>query len=253
MTTTEYPIDKLSEPQASDYIHDYVELIISGNGPSLTYHLNNAICMATAPFMGGEGFNCISTITNNFSGDWAALRKAADAIHNLSEYNNAYHAAIDSAMGKVEQSWQGNAAESARSYFESFTAALDGQAAFMAKIADDISSYALASYGMANGVADLVQWLGDMAIQWLVTFLAAKAAASTGVGVAVWATLEVAAAAIAAAMALKAVKIIGNIGHVVNASEALAGLMSSGVIAAVEGSQIPMLPGKAYDHPGVSA
>ncbi|MEU4414843.1 hypothetical protein [Nocardia salmonicida] len=222
-TTTAYPIEKLSEPQPSDPIHDYVELVISGNGTSLTYHLNNLITMATSLFVDG-GFNCIGTITNNLTGDWVALQKSSDAIRKLSEYNSAYRDAIDAAMGNVETSWQGNAAQSARTYFSSLTTALDGQTDAMSKIAEEIDAYALASYGMANGIADLVQTLGDMAIQWAATEIAATT---------------------------KVVKIIGDLGHMVNASEALVGLIVGGLSAAVEASQIPALPSASYDHPGV--
>ncbi|WP_433662256.1 WXG100 family type VII secretion target [Nocardia sp. CA-128927] len=250
--TTAYPVEKLSEPQSSDPIHDYVELVISGNGPSLTYHLNNLIAMATSPFVAGGGFNCIATITNNLSGDWVSLQKSADAIGKLAEYNQAYHESIDAALKNVETSWQGNAAESARAYFESLTKALDGQADALSKVADEISAYALASYGMANGIADLVQTLGDRAIQWLVTELAAAASASTVVGAGVAAALEAAAAALAVYMAATVVKIIGNLGHMVNASEALVGVMSGGISAAMEASKIPALPASSYDHPGVS-
>ncbi|BDU08095.1 WXG100 family type VII secretion target [Nocardia cyriacigeorgica] len=239
-----YPIEKLSEPEAADPVHDYVELVISGNGVSLSYHLNNLIAMVT-------NFNCIGTITNNLSGDWVALQKSADAIRNLAEYNGAYRDAIDSALGHVESSWQGNAADNARSYFESLKTALDGQIEAMSTVADEISAYALTSYGMANGIADLVQTLGDLAIQWFVTWVAAKAAASSVVGAGAAAALEAVAAAIAAMMAVKVVKIIGDLGHMVNASEAAVGLISAGISAAVEASQIPALPATSYDHPGV--
>src|SRR5690606_6989987 len=175
---------------------------------------------------------------------------SADAIRNLSEYNGAYRDAIGSAMSHVESSWQGNAADSARSYFDSLKAALDGQIEAMAKVADEISSYALASYGMANGIADLVQWLGDLAIQWMVTQAAAAAAASSVVGAGAAAALQAVATAIAAMMATKVVTIISNLGHMVNASEAAVGLISAGISAAVEASQIPALPTASYDHPG---
>ncbi|WP_227998675.1 LXG domain-containing protein [Nocardia australiensis] len=251
-TATEYPVEKLSEPEPSDPVHDYVELVISGNGTSMSYHLNNLIAMATVGFTGSSGFNCIGTITNNLSGDWVALQKSADAIRKLSEYNSAYHEAIDSAMSNVEKSWQGNAAESARSYFSSLTAALDGQTEPLSKVADEISAFALASYGMANGIADLVQYLGDLAIEWFVTWVAALSADSTIVGVEVGVALKAVAAAIAALMGLKVATIIGNLGHMVNASEAVVGLMSAGISSAVEASQIPALPSSPYDHPGVS-
>lgn len=245
-----YPVEKLAEPESADPVHDYVELVISGNGVSLTYHLNNLIAMATSPFVDG-GFNCIGTITNNLSGDWVALQKSADAIRKLSEYNGAYRDAIDTAMSNVESSWQGNAADSARSYFESLKSALNGQIEAMSAVADEISSYALASYGMANGIADLVQWLGDLAIQWMVTQAAAAAAASSVVGAGAAAALQAVATAIAAMMAAKVVTIIGKLGHMVNASEAAVGLISAGISAAVEASQIPALPAATYDHPGV--
>ncbi|MCZ9328917.1 WXG100 family type VII secretion target [Nocardia farcinica] len=250
-TSTTYPVETLSEPQISDPIHDYVELVISGNGTSLTYHLNNLIAMATAPFLGGSGFNCISTITNNLSGDWGALQKSADAIGTLAEYNRAYRAAVDAAMSNVADSWQGNAAESARAYFASLSAALDGQATALAEVAEEIQAYALASYGMANGIADLVQFLGDEALAWIATEVAAATAASTGVGAGGAAALHAVATAIAAVMATRVVDIIGKLGHMVNASEALVGVMSAGISAASEASAIPALPASTYDHPGV--
>ncbi|GAA5047298.1 WXG100 family type VII secretion target [Nocardia callitridis] len=251
MTATSYPVEKLSEPESLDPVHDYVELVISGNGTSLTYHLNNVIAMATSPFVDGGGFNCLSTITNNLSGDWVGLQKSADAIRKLAEYNRSYHGSIDGAMSNVEKSWQGNAAESSRAYFSSLTTALDGQADALGQVADEISAYALASYGMANGIADLVQTLGDLAIEWAVTQAAAVASASTVIGAGVTAALEAVAAALAVYMATRVVKILGNLGHMVNASEALVGMMSGGINAAMEASQIPALPTSSYDHPGV--
>ncbi|MGW5573336.1 hypothetical protein ACWEVD_19255 [Nocardia thailandica] len=252
MSETTYPVEKLAEPESSDPIHDYVELVISGNGTSLTYHLNNLIAMATSPFVAGGGFNCISTITNNLTGDWVALQKSADAIAKLADYNQAFHASIDAAMANAETSWRGNAAESARTYFSSLTAALDGQAEAMGKVAEEIKAYALASYGMANGIADLVQTLGDLAIEWAVTQAAAIASASSVVGAGAAAALEAVAAALAVYMASRVVTIIGKLGHMVNASEALVAVMSGGISAAADASQIPALPAGSYDHPGVA-
>ncbi|WP_067859154.1 hypothetical protein [Nocardia shimofusensis] len=250
MTVTSYPIAKLSEPQPDDPVHDYVELVISGNGTSLTYHLNNLIVMASSPFVDG-GFNCISTITNNLSGDWVALQQSADAIRKLAEYNSAYHEAIDAALNDSNTSWQGNAAESARKFFSSLTDALDGQIEPLTTVADEISAYAMASYGMANGIADLVQTLGDLAIQWMATEIASGTAAASVVGAGAAAALQAVAKAILAVMATKIVEIIGKLGHMVNASEALLGLVIAGMSAAVEASEIPALGVNSYDHPGV--
>ncbi|MBF6211744.1 hypothetical protein IU433_16370 [Nocardia puris] len=249
---TSDPIDKLATPDISDPIHDYVELIISGNGLSLTYHLNNLIAMATSPFVSGGGFNTISTITNNFSGDWSTLQKSADAIRNLTEYNRAYRESIDAAMLNVEKSWQGNAAESARSYFSALTTAIDNQIDPMTKVADEIKAYALAAYGMANGIADAVQTLGDCALQWLLTQIAAAKAAATGVGAGIAAGLQAIAAGLVLIMTSKIASILSSIGHLVNAAEALTGVIAAGVSAATEASEIPALPASSYDHPGVS-
>lgn len=62
--------------------------------------------------------------------------------------------------------------------------------------------------------------------------------------------MQAVATAIAAMMATKVVTIISNLGHMVNASEAAVGLISAGISAAVEASQIPALPTASYDHPG---
>jgi len=206
--------------------------------------------MASSPFVDG-GFNCISTITNYLSGDWAALQKCADAIRNLAEYNTAYKEAINVALSDSNTSWQGNAAESAREFFSSLTNALENQVEPMTTVADEISAYAMASYGMANGIADLVQTLGDLAIKWVASEIAAATAASSGVGAGAAAALHAVANAILAIMALQISDIIGRLGHMVNASEALLGVIVAGMSAAVEASEIPALTTDSYDHPGV--
>ncbi|ONM47251.1 hypothetical protein [Nocardia donostiensis] len=117
----EFPVEKLTEPQISDPYPDLLELIINGNGISLTYHINNLVAIITG------GFNPLQTITDNVSGNWSALQKSADAIRKLADYNSAYHQALDSAMGIAEQSWKGNAADDARQFFTTLTDALDAQ------------------------------------------------------------------------------------------------------------------------------
>lgn len=254
-----FPVEKLTEPQISDPYPDLLELIINGNGVSLTYHINNLVAIIT------NGFNPLQTITDNVSGNWSALQKSADAIRKLADYNGAYHQAIDDAMGITDQSWKGNAADNARQFFTTLTDALDAQVGPMKKIADDIDAFALSSYHMANGLAAIVQLIGDYAIQWLITKMAAiakriaaAAAASTVVGAPVAAgltaaanALDAVAVAIASALALQVVKLIGQLSSWVNAAQGLIGAISAAILSAVETGKIPELPAKSYDHPGV--
>lgn len=253
-----FPIEKLTDPTDNDPYPNLLELIINGNGLSLTYHANNLIVMVT-------GCDLLATITNNVTGNWSSLQKSSSAIRNLSAYNGAYHEALDGAMGLSEQTWKGNAADSAREFFKTLDDALDAQVDPLNKMADDIDGFALASYHMANGLATVVQALGDLAIQWMITKaaaaaqrIAAAAAASTGVGATVAAglmttanILEGVAVAIAAIMATKVAKAIGDLSQWVGAAQALVGAISAGLLSALETGAIPDLPSASYDHPGV--
>ncbi|APE32754.1 hypothetical protein BOX37_00815 [Nocardia mangyaensis] len=238
-----YPIDKLTTPTSSDPVPDFVELIIAGNGVSLTYYANMII-------KGVTGTDLIGTITNKLSGDWAALQQSAGAIRNLTEYNTAYHNSIDTAMSNVEDSWKGNAADSARDFFSELTAALDSQIDPMNEVADALDEFALASYGMANGIAGVVQYLGDLVIQLVVTWAAQVAAASSVVGAPAVAALKAVEAAILAFMALKVVQIISMIGNIVNGAEAMMGYLHAGG-SAIQAAEVPELASSSYDHPGV--
>lgn len=253
-----FPIAKLTEPKDNDPYPNLLELIINGNGLSLTYHANNLIVMVT-------GCDLLATITNNVSGNWSALQTSASAIRNLAAYNGVYREALDGAMGISEQTWKGNAADSAREYFKILNDALEAQIDPMNQIADDIDAFALSSYHMANGLATIVQALGDFALQWMITKaaaaatrIAAAAAASTAVGAAVAAglastanALEAVAAAIAAIMATKVAQAIGDLSQWVGAAQGLIGAISAGILSAMDTGAIPALPGDSYDHPGV--
>lgn len=241
-TVTEYPVSKLGDPTVTDPVPNLLELIINGNGVSLTYGLNTLIAGVT-------GWDAIATITNYVSGDWGALQKSAGAIRNLAFYNDAYQQSVDSAISNFAQTWKGNAADNARTYFTKLGDALSDQIGPMLEMADKIDEFARLSYDLANGIAALVQYLGDLAIQWVVAEAAAIAAASSGIAAAAAPALKAVAAAIAAVMALQTVKAIGMFGNWFSAAQGLNGYLS---LESADVVKIPKLPEKSYDHPGVS-
>ncbi|MFF0528162.1 WXG100 family type VII secretion target [Nocardia amikacinitolerans] len=244
--STVYPIEKLTEPKETDPIPDLAELIINGNGVSMTYIANTIIKTFT-------GYDILGTITNKYTGDWAALQKAADAVRNLADYNTEYHKAIDSAMSKVDQSWAGNAADSARSFFTTLTDALDNQVDPLHALAETIDNVANIAYANANALAAIVQTLGDLVIAWIVNQAAKAAAASSVVGAPYAAALVSVDAAITAFVGLETVKFIGILGNVISAIQGLSGVIAEGTLAVTDSVQIPDLPGDSYDHPGVTS
>lgn len=262
--TVGFPMEKLTEPKENDPYPNFLELIINGNGLSLTYHANNLIAIVTEEFSGNK-VDLLGTITNNVTGNWSALQKSADAIRNLAAYNTAYHEAVDAAMGISGQTWKGNAADSAREFFKTLDDALDAQVEPLNKIADEIDAFALASYHMANGLATIVQALGDHFLQWLITkaaavaaWAAAATAAATGVGATISAgfantarALEAVAKALELIMATKAAEVISDLSQWVGAAQGLIGAISAGILSAMETGAFPDLPRASYDHPGV--
>ncbi|WP_433663057.1 hypothetical protein ACQPW1_13535 [Nocardia sp. CA-128927] len=138
------PVALLAAAVAQDPIPDPVELFLNNNVYSLTYWVDQFIVQVI-------GKDPLAWATTEFAGDWAQIQKAGEAIRNLSKYNDSYARTIYSAVKEVD-SWHGNAADSARSYFGEFRDAINNQVGPLKDIAQDIDTFALSAYYAAQGI-----------------------------------------------------------------------------------------------------
>ncbi|MFI6998755.1 hypothetical protein [Nocardia sp. NPDC050175] len=235
------PVDQLTEPEVQDPVSDPVELFLNNNVYSLTYWVDQFIVQVI-------GKDPLAWATTEFAGDWAQIQKAGAAIRNLSKYNDSYARTVHSAVKEVD-SWHGNAADSARSYFDDFRDAINNQIAPLKNIAQDIDTFALSAYYAAQGISFLIQSIIDTAVIALIEEAAAAAAATTGVG-------AIASAGLEAAVVYDMVKMVGlwnqaltKYATFATAGETAVAAILDGV-ATVRSKEIPQLPGTGYDHPG---
>ncbi|GAB2656861.1 hypothetical protein [Nocardia goodfellowii] len=211
------------------------QFILGGDLLSITGVVNQIIDLVT-------GWNAVESITSNFGGDWEGLRKSVDAVRNLAEYNIAYSAAVKASAAHFNSSWQGKAATSAIEYFDSLCTALENQAAALGKVAEEINTFAEASYLMIQAMNNIVQMIVDLAI----ILIATIAAYGTGVGAAASAV----SAAITASMIAKVAAALKIIGESLVIAEGVMGLIITGLAASQGEDKYTELPtlGKSYNH-----
>jgi len=73
------------------------------------------------------GVDVIGWMTNWVSGDWAAIWKFGDALHNLGQCLEQLGINIQQGMLDLDPAWDGNASDAAYQYFSNFAAAVGGQ------------------------------------------------------------------------------------------------------------------------------
>ncbi|WP_336085286.1 WXG100 family type VII secretion target [Nocardia sp. SSK8] len=243
-TVTDSPVSKLADPQPSDPIPDLVELIINGNAVSPSYWINYVLKSTI-------GYDPLTYTTNSISGDWEAMQKAGTAIGNLSDYLVSYKLDVSQAARTANETWDGNAADSAMDYFKELTAAISTQASALKDISTTIEEYSLSSYAMAQVVCGMLQEVFDYVIILAIKYAASAVMASTGIG-AVGSAAAIASSAFEIAMIIERWQdALGTLTTWVMKTEAAASVVVGGA-AMLSGTSLPQVPGGGYDHPGVS-
>ncbi|MFC4124106.1 WXG100 family type VII secretion target [Nocardia rhizosphaerae] len=243
-TTTEQPVAALAEPQPSDPIPDLVELVINGNAISPTYWINYVLKTTI-------GYDPLTDTTNKIAGDWEALQKAGTAVGNMSDYLSDYSQAIKTAAREADASWDGNAAEAAKTYFDSVTSALATQVSKLKDISTTIDEFALSSYYSAQVVCGLLQEIFDNAIIAAIKYAAAATMAATGVGAAGSAATIASAAFELVTIIARWQDVLGKFTDWVFSAEGAAAVVLAGV-AEVSSTALPAMSGGSYDHQGVA-
>lgn len=237
------PADSLADTATTDPVPDLVENILGANQyTSVSYWLGWAAETVT-------GTNPWQWIGEKFAGDWAAVQQAGHALHNLGDFNAELAGAVGGGMTGLGQTWTGNASESARSYFEGYALAVQGQTEQLRTMGDELVQTSTGMYETANAVRALWQDLLDLLISiGLTASASAVAAATTGVG-------GLAGGLVTAALIVRGRSLWRTIltwhDGAWTAGQALIGVIS-GYLSALHHGGLSGLPAASYDHTGVS-
>lgn len=240
---TDDPISKLKTPKESDPIPNMVELILNGNGVSLTYGINELIKAIAHK-------DPLGKVTSELAGDWQELQRSSQAIQNLAEYNKAFSSSIYTATSIMRGSWEGNAADSAGEYFGTMARAIEEQINALREISDEIDRFATTSYQLAGLAAGAVQSLVDNTMI-AMAILAASAAAKAGVVTAPASlNLDVLLAAQIVKVIIFFYKLIGLLGDIFTTAQGVVGTLMA-LSSEVSFTDLKELPESGYKHPGV--
>jgi hypothetical protein len=227
-----------SEPDAS-ISHGFVNPIDFFNYVSPTAWANELINTFLHVDLLGWCMDCIA-------GDWEALWKFGDAVGNLAQAMQALGMNIQEAELRVDQSWHGNAADSAFNYFSNLAAATSGQQFAMQNAEEGYHKAATAAWQLANQLGNIVQAIVDELIIAGIAGAAGTVTAETGVGAVVGYGLAAIQVTRALKLLNKASMIINNAGTVVIGG--FAGVLEAGA-QANHLSDVP-LPAAAFSAPG---
>jgi hypothetical protein len=190
----------------------------------------------------------IGTATNWLAGDWGAYTDCADAWTNLGEFCGDTARNIRSGCSALGGSWQGNAADSAITYFNSLADRLERAKGAFDSLAQHYQNVAKAVMGFAEFVKGSLVTICDIALQCAITAAAAGALSATGVGLLAGAAGAAVIAARVSHMMNLWKGVIGAyeaLGHALNGSLLVGGAVMSST--ALEVKNFPS-PGKPYDN-----
>ncbi|WP_280273245.1 hypothetical protein [Nocardia wallacei] len=213
---------------------------VGGNFISPAYYISQVLEKLT-------GMDVFEWTSSQVAGDWEAVRRAADAAGNLSRFNTAYHDTVKGDWkNTVAESWHGNAAGSAQSYFDNLAGAVKFQVRSLEQMEHHLTKIANSMSDLTTALGDMLQELVDLAI------VAAIEAAVASAG-----PEPITKTAAIAALALSVVRI----GLVINRMWSKIGIIYIAVtgmgsaalhlVSQTTPQSLPPLPQSTYDHPGV--
>jgi hypothetical protein len=239
---TDAPAAALTMPAASPPIPDLVNDILGGKQYiSPSYWLAWAMEKVC-------GVNPWEWISEQIAGDWNAAAEAGAALKNLAEFNNRYAETIAQGVKTlIPNQWEGHAASQAQAYFTDLANKLRDQIDALNGMAGQFHSVAAGMEEMAQALQSLCQDLLDWLIAIGISAAAAAASSWTIVG-------GLAGAAATAASIWQAIEVWYLILDAHDAAwaavQAFVGLCA-GYLGAIHGMDDLLLPGAAYNHPGV--
>lgn len=236
------PASALGPPVVADPIPDVIEGLI--NLPDLVSPGFWLLEVFNLVF----GVNPAQWLGEFAAGDWNQFALAADALHNLADFDTAMAASIERSaadvLGGTMPGWGGEAASAAGTYFGGLATAVEGQAAAVRALGAECRSLAFGMYQAAKGVEDVVKIAVDWAIVTAALFAAAAVTSETVVGGVAGSVAAVVAATIAYQYWLRAVDVVSGM---LGAASIFVGAMA-GYLGPLRDVAAHPLPAGAYDH-----
>ncbi|MEV3858028.1 hypothetical protein AB0J38_27315 [Streptomyces sp. NPDC050095] len=125
----------------------------------------------------------LGSLSNRLAGDWQTYAGCADAWHCLGDFFSDSAANIRHGNDVLGITWQGNAADAARKYFEKLATNLDSAKDCFHALRDHYQGIATTVFAFADLVKGGLAYIFDTALQAALAAAASAAAATTGVGI----------------------------------------------------------------------
>lgn len=158
---------------------DLVTTILTTNWLSPSTILDQAIGLITGMFGMESPF---TRVGKSFSGDWDHLYESGASAQNLATYLELQAEARRSAMATTAQSWQGEAADAATTFFASQGSALDEAATLLRGTHPEFEAVVRGMHSSANLATGLMATIIDASLIAWGCYAAGAATAATGVG-----------------------------------------------------------------------
>lgn len=235
------PEDELKDPEAKQVVPQPIDEVLSvGAWLNLSHWVMKAIELVS-------GVNPGQWVSDKFTGDWEAFAKAGDALQNVGKFYQDYGDAISRGEATLFKTWEGNAAENAKSYFDKLSEAVSSEDYPINRVGKEMRTVSYGVWGAAKEIDGLLETLLDQLIGAGIALAAGAASSETIIG----GILGGAAAAWEIKEATTTWKqIVGAHDKAYNIAVGFTSLVA-GELGALKGLEGHPLPKGAYDHPGV--
>ncbi|GGW96160.1 WXG100 family type VII secretion target [Streptomyces chryseus] len=198
------------------------------------------------------GFDPFGEMNNWILGDWNKYNDCADVWGGLGGFCDAVAANLRKGTGNVALTWNGNASDAARVYFDEFAGKLTDFKDTFDSLRTSYKQAAQLAFQFAEFLKSFMVALCDALVTWLVNLAAAQAANLIPVGGQV---ASAAMFALAAAQALRIMKMwsdaAGSFNQLQMALTTLGLAMSAAVNGFSAADGFPEVAASGYDHQAV--
>ncbi|HEX7660414.1 MAG TPA: WXG100 family type VII secretion target [Pseudonocardiaceae bacterium] len=131
------PASKLTTPKDDGAVPDPVQQVLDGIG----YFSETELVLKILSLF---GLNVEDWVKQRLAGDYKRLAQCRNSIKNLEDFENTTATALAEGLAKMLGSWQGNAADAAKSYFDQFAQDLTAHAGTLSSIAQKLDALVVA-------------------------------------------------------------------------------------------------------------
>lgn len=179
------PVDRYKNPQDYNAQYPYTPNLMDAISPSSIYRDLVWGVTALAAHLGflDRAYDPFESIVKVVSGDWAGFRACADVFDNVGLALGDMATNVQWTAQRLEQSWAGNAADSAQVYLFELAKSLNSAKDPFKELAGHYKEVAQGAYEVGDVVGGLLCDLIDAGIAFVAGAEAAGASAGTVVGI----------------------------------------------------------------------